>query len=193
MSLDAADSAPSGEGVGGRSEAVRPKEAVVHVLGQVQDVPGIAGKAAKSAQSLAEPLVVDDSLDQSEKLKAMPEWVDFTPLQKEIVTFVLLNPLAKNQEIAEGCKCSVGTVIRTRHSAAYEKVMDELAKVEKSSLRFAAMDVMRKLLTADKESVRLDAAKSILKDAGMLTEPEKKSTKKTQLEVTWKGFAPPKP
>lgn len=190
MSLDAATSS---EGSGGRSEAVGKKEAVVHVLGQVQDVPGIGGKAAKAPQSVAEPLVVDDSLDQSEKLKSLPEWVDFTPLQKEIVTFVLLNPLAKNQEIADGCKCSVGTVIRTRHSAAYEKVMDELAKVEKSSLRFAAMDVMRKLLEADKESVRLDAAKAILKDAGMLTEPEKKSTKKTQLEVTWKGFAPPKP
>jgi hypothetical protein len=183
-----------GKGVGGCPAVDGQKVPLLHVLGTLPHVPGALGTPAKAAQPLANavaPTLLSDTLDDSEKLNALPEWNNFTPLQRQIVLELLEDPLAEDKAIAAKVGCSVRTVIKLQHSAAYEKVTEELVKANKTKLRLGALNVMAQLLRAEKESVRLDAAKSLLKDQGMLKEPEKTTNTNKKIEVSWKQAPPP--
>ncbi len=150
--------------------------------------PALLEHIGVPADAVPEVEVVDDSTeyDGSEKLAALTEWRGLTPLQRRIVIEKLKNPEASHAELARICKCGPGSIVRLIHSHNFDKIADELAKAAKKELVMQAAAVMRGLLGAESEAVRLKAAMSILADAGILKSEEKTSTQNKNISVSWK-------
>jgi hypothetical protein len=156
-----------------------------HVLGQLPHLPRAAGQAIDAE-------VVDGGdLETSEKLLALQEWKELTPLQRKIVASKLQYPELSKLKLAEKVGCSTQTITKLFHSANFDRISDELARAGKKELVLEAMDVMKKLLRSQVPSVQLKAAEAILRDSGHLKDAEKTSNLNKNISVTWKSA--PKP
>ncbi len=155
-----------------------------HVFGSLPDIQGAAGQAIDA------DVVDGGDLEVSEKLLALQEWRDLTPLQRKIVSTKLQFPELNKVRLAEKAGCSTATITKLMHSANFERISDELARAGKKELVLEAMDVMKKLLRSNVPSVALKAAEAILRDAGHLKDAEKTSNHNKNISVTWKGEPP---
>lgn len=133
-----------------------------------------------------EPEVMGTEYDGSEKLEALTEWRNLTPLQKKIVVEKLKDPEATQAKLAERCKCSLTTVVKLVHSNNFDKIADELARAAKKELVMEATSVMRGLMRADSEAVRLKAAMAVLADAGLLKDADRTVNQNKNIQVSWK-------
>lgn len=154
------------------------------VFGSVPDIPGAGGKAV-------EPDILDgEDLEVSDKLQALQEWRELSPLQRKVLAVHIRRPELNKKELAEEVGCSTPVVTRLFHSQAFAVISDELVKVCKKELQMEAIKVMRGLLRSKNDMVRRMAARDLLADAGLLRDAEKTTNHNKKITLSWQGEKP---
>lgn len=132
-------------------------------------------------------------LDEYERLQALDEFKSLSTLQKKVVYGRLENPDLKPRELAKKIGIETPIISRLFASKKWDRIAEELADLEKKELMFMALKTMRDCLTSKSEQVRLTAATTILKDAGVIKAEVKTVKQDNKIMVVWQnGEQPPK-
>ena len=165
---------------------VQPEAVAAEIPAEVQ--PEAAVIAAIVADEVPADLMVDDYAG-CEKLEALEGFRGLTVIQRKILYEHVRHPELNKNELAVRLGVARNTVYRFTAGDVYERMVTELARLEKRDLLHLALRALRRCLLSENEDVRFRTALRVLADAGVLAEAPRAARTQNTLIVKWAGDA----
>ena len=96
--------------------------------------------------------------------------IDLTEAERKILTYFLQNPKCSKWEIHKSLQCSYVTVWKAFKNPAFLSVISSVSKNTVHELALLASQVLRDILLTASPQVKFNAAISVLKNCGAITE-----------------------